>query len=251
MSNPKFVIYTRVSTLKQGKSGLGLDSQRKMCMDLIEREGGICLKEFQDIESGKSRTRPGLWGAIDFCKTMSTEDDPCTLVIAKLDRMARDVEFTFRIINTGVQIRFVDMPIMNTMLLGVFASVAQYERELISGRTKSALGSIKDNIAKNGGHFSKSGNYIRKLGAGKNLNQMPAALASGRASRKKAQGWREQSPLYKWVERQVRKGRRQKDILVEAQELYDSNPTIFCTRTGKKLTQGLLSFWMKEMHPGI
>lgn len=246
MSTEKFCIYIRVSTKKQEASGLGLEAQKKICSEYIANKGGEILKEFQDIESGTHRDRPGLWAAVEYCKS-----NKCTLVIAKLDRLARDVEFVFKIVNSGIQIAFVDMPVISTVTLGIFATVAQYERDLISGRTKSALGTIKDNIAKNGGHFSKSGNYIRKLGAGKNLNQMPAALASGKASRKRAQDWRSTSPLYKWVERQVRKGRRQKDILDEARELYDSNPTIFCTRTGKKLTQGLLSFWMKEMHPGI
>ena len=65
------------------------------------------------------------------------------MVIAKLDRLARDVEFTFKVINTGVEIHFTDMPMVNTMILGVFASVAQYERELISSRTKQALAAKK------------------------------------------------------------------------------------------------------------
>ena len=116
MDKQKFVIYLRVSTKRQGSSGLGLDAQRRMCTELIEKEGGLLVKEFQDVESGKSRTRPGLWNAIDFCKVHD-----CTLVIAKLDRLARDVEFTFKVIGTGIQIRFVDMPVMNTMILGVFA----------------------------------------------------------------------------------------------------------------------------------
>lgn len=251
MSNPKFVIYTRVSTLKQGKSGLGLDSQRKMCMDLIEREGGICLKEFQDIESGKSRTRPGLWDAIDFCKTMSTGGEPCTLVIAKLDRMARDVEFTFRIINTGVQIRFVDMPIMNTMLLGVFASVAQYERELISGRTKASLGAIKDNIAKNGGHMSKAGRWTKHLGRAKGTKVPDAGVAAAMVRTRKAEDWKSHSPLFSMVKYDIRHGVPLPDILVKAQELFKEHPKEYCTRRGKPLCWGTLSRWARDIRIGI
>lgn len=130
----QFVTYIRVSTQKQGRSGLGLEAQRQMCADFIARNNGTMIKEFKDVESGTHRDRKGLWQAIDFCRANN-----CPLVIAKLDRLARDVEFTFKVINTGIDIHFTDMPMVNTMILGVFASVAQYERELISSRTKSAL----------------------------------------------------------------------------------------------------------------
>ena len=130
----KFCAYFRVSTTRQGESHLGIEAQMKMCNDFAKQNSGTIIATFQDYESGKSRTREGLWSAIDFCK-----QNNCPLVIAKLDRLARDVEFTFKIMNTGVQIHFCDMPVVNTMILGVFASVAQYERELISARTKAAL----------------------------------------------------------------------------------------------------------------
>ena len=133
-----FVTYLRVSTQKQGRTGLGLDAQRKICGDFIEREGGILASEFVDVESGTHRDRKGLSDAVAYCKKNN-----CALVVAKLDRLARDVEFCFRIVNTGVEIHFCDMPQMNTLLLGVFASVAQYERELTSDRTKKALAAKK------------------------------------------------------------------------------------------------------------
>ena len=138
MKEKKFVTYLRVSTTKQGARGLGIDAQRKMCNDFISRNNGTMEQEFLDVESGTHRDRKGLWSAIDYCK-----QNDCALVIAKLDRLARDVEFTFKIINTGIDIHFTDMPQVNTMILGVFASVAQYERELISSRTKAALDAKK------------------------------------------------------------------------------------------------------------
>lgn len=242
MPRQKFVIYLRVSTKRQGASGLGLDAQRKMCSDLIEREGGELVREFQDIESGKSRTRPGLWNAIDFCKAQG-----CTLVIAKLDRLARDVEFTFKVIGTGIQIRFVDMPVMNTMILGVFASVAQYERELIMQRTKGALDSIKEDIAKNGGHVSRSGRYIKKLGREKGADMSACSAAAGLNHTRRAGDWRDSSALYLWVTNQLLKGKPRRVILAEAIELYEKNPALYGTRQGKALCEGTLSRWAKEI----
>lgn len=137
MSN--YVIYLRVSSRQQGVSGLGLEAQNDICTQYIKSKDGELLATFKDVESGKSRTRKGLMDAINFCK-----QNKCTLVIAKLDRLARDVEFTFKIINTGIDIYFCDMPLVNTMILGVFASVAQYERELISIRTKQALNAKRE-----------------------------------------------------------------------------------------------------------
>ena len=134
----KYATYVRVSTQKQGNSGLGLEAQQRMCKEFIERNGGEQVAEFKDVESGTHRNRKGLWEAIDYCNK-----NGCSLVIAKLDRLARDVEFTFKVINTGIDIHFTDMPVVNTMILGVFASVSQYERELISTRTKAALSEKK------------------------------------------------------------------------------------------------------------
>ena len=142
----KSVIYLRVSTNKQQISGLGLEAQREICMNYINKSGKEYVTEFKDVESGKSRTRSGLMQAIDFCK-----ENECELVFAKLDRLARDVEFTFRVINSGVQVHFCDMPTLNTLILGVMASVAQYERELISQRTKAALKAKKERDGQTGG----------------------------------------------------------------------------------------------------
>lgn len=145
-----YVSYLRVSTQKQGRTGLGIDAQRTMCQDFAERNNGTIVQEFSDIESGTHRDRKGLWSAIEFCQKTGH-----SLVIAKLDRLARDVEFTFKVINTGIDIHFVDMPIVNCMILGVFASVAQYERELCSKRTKAALEVKKKNGAKLGASSEK------------------------------------------------------------------------------------------------
>lgn len=142
----RFVIYLRVSTRKQGASGLGIEAQRKICLDFIKANGGEPVAEFQDVESGTHRERKGLLNAVDYCKS-----NGYALVCAKLDRLARDVEFCFKVVNTGIEIHFCDMPQINTLLLGVFASVAQYERELTSDRTVKALAAKKSRGEKTGG----------------------------------------------------------------------------------------------------
>lgn len=156
----KACIYIRVSTQRQNVSGLGLDAQRDICLNYIKQAGKDYVTEFKDVESGKSRTREGLLKAVDYCK-----ENGCELVFAKLDRLARDVEFTFRVINSGVQVHFCDMPQLNTLILGVMASVAQYERELISQRTKAAIQAKKERDGQTGGTASlwgsKNGNTNR------------------------------------------------------------------------------------------
>ena len=134
----KFAVYIRVSTRKQGNSGLGLESQQKICGEFIKTQGGERVAEFKDVESGTHRDRKGLLAAIDYCKR-----NDCALVIAKLDRLARDVEFCFKVVNTGIEIHFCDMPQLSTLMLGIFATVAQYERELTSDRTTKALAAKK------------------------------------------------------------------------------------------------------------
>lgn len=146
----QYAIYIRVSTQKQGRSGLGLESQRKICEDFILSKKGNKIAEFMDVESGTHRDRKGLREAITFCQA-----NKCGLVIAKLDRLCRDVEFCFRVVNTGIEIHFCDMPTINTLLLGVFASVAQYERELTSDRTKKALAVKKSQGCKLGASSEK------------------------------------------------------------------------------------------------
>ena len=141
-----YCTYIRVSTQRQGNSGLGLESQQQICNAFIQQNGGVRVAEFKDVESGTHRERKGLADAVTYCKK-----NGCALVIAKLDRLARDVEFCFKIVNTGIEIHFCDMPQVNTLLLGVFASVAQYERELTSDRTTKALAAKKARGEKTGG----------------------------------------------------------------------------------------------------
>jgi len=134
---PSFVAYYRVSTDRQGISGLGLDAQREAVSRYVAAEP--MLAEFQEIESGKSHTnRPQLIAAMELCRKQKA-----TLVIAKLDRLARDVHFISGLMKSGVEFVAVDMPHANRLTVHILAAVAEHEREMISARTKVALAEVK------------------------------------------------------------------------------------------------------------
>lgn len=132
------IAYFRVSTQKQGASGLGLESQRACVTQYALRTGGKIVSEFTEIESGKNNSRVKLAEAI-----AETKRTGGLLVIAKLDRLARNAGFIFTLKEAGVNFRACDMPEANTMSIGIFAVLAQHEAELISSRTKAALAAKK------------------------------------------------------------------------------------------------------------
>lgn len=132
----RYVAYYRVSTKKQGESGLGLEAQRSAVAGFVK---GPILAEYTEVESGKKNQREQLGLAIDCAKK-----NTATLVIAKLDRLSRNASFIFALRDSGVQFQCVDMPDANTLTVGIFATLAQHERELISGRTKAALAAKKE-----------------------------------------------------------------------------------------------------------
>jgi len=132
-----FVAYYRVSTQKQGISGLGLEAQQFSVNQFIQGKGTL-LAQYTEIESGKKDLRPQLAAAIAKAKATSS-----TLVIAKLDRLSRNASFIFALKDSGVDFICADMPDANTLTIGIFAVLAQHERELISKRTKDALAAKK------------------------------------------------------------------------------------------------------------
>lgn len=127
----KYVAYYRVSTRAQGDSGLGLEGQRAAVAGFVK---GAIVAEFTEVESGKNNQRVQLAAAID-----RANKENAILVIAKLDRLSRNASFIFTLRDSGVNFQCVDMPDANTLTIGIFATLAQHERELISSRTKSAL----------------------------------------------------------------------------------------------------------------
>lgn len=134
--------YIRVSTHKQGVSGLGLEAQQKMISDHCALKGLQIIAEYKEVVSGSGKKqRPELLKAMTHCK-----DSGSILVIAKLDRLSRNVEFLLSVINSGISIEFTDFQangIAGKMLLTIFASLAEYERNLTSERTKAALAAKK------------------------------------------------------------------------------------------------------------
>ena len=137
-SEERFVAYLRVSTQKQGYSGLGLEAQRDIIQNYLGERKPIA--EFIEVESGRKtdKGRPKLKEALTQCRTYGAK-----LIVAKLDRLARNVSFLSALLDSDVEIVFCDFPQANKMVLHILASISQYEAELISTRTKQALAAKK------------------------------------------------------------------------------------------------------------
>jgi len=132
----RYIAYYRVSTKRQGVSGLGLEAQKTAVKNFIGSED--IIKEFIEVESGKNDNRQELNKAIECTKEFGGK-----LVIAKLDRLSRNASFIFALKDSGIEFVCADMPEANTLTIGIFATLAQYERELISQRTIKALAEKK------------------------------------------------------------------------------------------------------------
>lgn len=138
MSANIFVSYNRVSTARQGMSGLGLEAQRAAASAYLAANVGTMLAEFTEVESGKKDQRPELKAAIEMCRK-----DGATLLIAKLDRLARNVAFIANLLESGVRFVAADMPNADRFMMHVYAAMAEEEGRRISERTRAALASAK------------------------------------------------------------------------------------------------------------
>ena len=135
---PRYVAYERVSTARQGQSGLGLEAQRKTIEDFAAGRDATVIARFTEIESGRKNDRPELTKALHHAKVTGA-----TLVIAKLDRLSRNAAFLLALRDSGVRFIACDLPEANDLTVGIMALVAQVEREAISRRTKEALAAAK------------------------------------------------------------------------------------------------------------
>ena len=137
-----YIAYVRTST---GRQVLGLEEQQSRINQFINSTGDNLIEVVVEQESGKNNNRVKLDYATNLCIKHGY-----TLLFTKLDRLSREVEFLFTLRNKGVKLRCIDLPELNTLTLGIFGSVAQWERELISNRTKNGLAALKDRGVKLG-----------------------------------------------------------------------------------------------------
>ncbi len=172
----KFIAYLRVSTARQGASGLGLDAQRKAIEDYLAQYGGeIISPEYLEVESGKRKSRPILREAIEHARR-----NDAILLVAKLDRLARNLAFITQLQEAKVRFRACDMPEANEFVIHILGAVAEYERKMISQRTKDGLAAAK----RRGVRLGKPENLIHGLGdPAKEWNIRQKAKALERAER--------------------------------------------------------------------
>ncbi|MEI7606418.1 MAG: recombinase family protein [Rhodospirillaceae bacterium] len=138
MATGSFVVYLRVSTQEQGRSGLGIEAQREAVQRYLNGGDWQVVAEFVEVESGKRNDRPQLAKALATCRRMKA-----TLIIAKLDRLARNVAFIANLMDAGVDFIAVDNPTATRFTLHILAAVAEHEAAMISTRTKAALAAAK------------------------------------------------------------------------------------------------------------
>jgi DNA invertase Pin-like site-specific DNA recombinase len=166
MKHRKAVTYYRVSTSKQGKSGLGLEAQRNAVEQYLAAGGWQLVGEFVEIESGKLNQRPQLEAALAQCELTGG-----TLIVAKLDRLSRNVAFLATLQDSGTKFVAADMPEANELTIHIMAAVAQAERKAISQRTKEALAAAKARGVSLGGRRDNT----------EDLRKGPAASAAKRS----------------------------------------------------------------------
>jgi DNA invertase Pin-like site-specific DNA recombinase len=172
----KFVAYYRVSTAKQGRSGLGLDAQRECIARYITSVGGKLCAEFTEVESGTHKDRPKLAAALAACRVHCA-----TFIVAKLDRLARSVSFVSNFLESGCEFCAVDFPQANRFMLHLLAAVGEYEAKLISDRTRAALAATRRKGTKLGGDRGK-----QTQGQLRAANKASVAVRSAQAAQRAA-----------------------------------------------------------------
>jgi DNA invertase Pin-like site-specific DNA recombinase len=146
----KYEAYYRVSTSRQGDSGLGLSAQKKDVENHIKYSNGEMIGEYVEVESGRRVKRPQLEAALAMCKKQNS-----VLIIAKLDRLARNVAFVSNLMVSGVQFVAVDNPHATKLTIHILSAVAEFEAELISQRTKASLARSTKELGKHGKVLAK------------------------------------------------------------------------------------------------
>jgi len=175
MTTGRFVAYYRVSTARQGASGLGLEAQRHAVMQFLNGGKWTMVEEFVEIESGRRSDRPKLTDALVACRLQGA-----TLVVAKLDRLARNAHFLLGLKDAGVEFICVDMPAANRLTVGIMAMVAEEEARMLSARTKAALAAAKRRGTKLGKPENLT-NEARRKGTSASVKRRAVAAARWKA----------------------------------------------------------------------
>lgn len=164
----QYVAYLRVSTQKQGYSGLGLESQREIIEKHLKDNNPIA--EFVEVESGRHNDRPKLKEALELCRKTGAN-----LIVAKMDRLSRNVAFTSQLLESDVEIVFCDFPQANKMMIHIVSAIAQYEAELTATRTKQALQAKKSRGCKLGNPEHLMNKHLAAIKASNETNRKKAA----------------------------------------------------------------------------
>lgn len=167
MEETKYVAYLRCSTTKQGTSGLGIEAQRDIITAHLQ--GKLPIAEYVEIESGRKTDRPKLQDALNLCRK-----EKANLIVAKLDRLSRNVAFTSRLLESDVEICFCDFPEANRLVLHIISSIAEYEANLIRTRTRQALKAKKARGEKLGRPENFINNQERAVSHSRRTNQQKA-----------------------------------------------------------------------------
>ncbi len=163
MEKNSYVSYLRVSTQRQGTSGLGLQAQQEIIQKYLN--GCSPVAEFIEVESGRKTNRPKLHEALELCKKKKA-----TLIVAKMDRLSRNVAFTSQLLDSGIEIVFCDFPKANRLVLTIIAAISEYEAGLIRKRTKEALQIKKDQGFKLGKPENLTNNLEKAITNSKKAN---------------------------------------------------------------------------------
>ena len=243
--------YLRYSTNKQDEI-----QQQQALQEWVDKSGATIdvIEKDEGVSGSVSYKDRKLYNLV---KKMHAGDALVTTEISRLGRSMSDIsEFLNKelkprkirivIIKMGIDIDCSQMKAQDEFLFSALLFAAQIEREMIVQRTQSSIDARKEMLKRDGGFWSKTGRYCTHLGNKKGADMTHAAVAGAAANRDAAAQWRSTSPLFLVVENMVRAGKRDMDILKKTDELYKAAPKVYCTRTGKPLSQPMLSIWRSK-----
>lgn len=248
--------YLRYSTSHQD------EVQQRFALDEYASSHGLTIDELvkdEGISGGVSYRDRNLYKLV---RKMKPGDVLITTEISRLGRAMSDIsklvndelkprKLRLIVAKMGLDLDCSNLKAVDEMIIFAFGFSAQCEKEMIQQRTQAAIDARKDAIAKNGGFFSKTGRWCKRLGREKGADNTNAVAAAAIAKGREDAKWKSVSPLYSMVKYEVARGSTHKQILAIAEKYYNDNPTAYSTKTGKKLCASTLSRWMHEIRFGM